>query len=152
MQTRGTELAHGRVTGEILKAFFDVYRELGYGFSEVVYRRALGIVLRGNGLTALEEVLIEVRFRGSSIGRFHADLVVERVVLVETKAASEIEPYARAQVLNYLKAAGGGVALLLNFGPEPMYQRFVLGNIETSLPHLQAMYPATPASTPPSRP
>lgn len=58
-------LAHQTVTGEILKAFFDVYRELGYGFSEIVYRRALGIVLRSGGLEAVEEYPLEVRFRGT---------------------------------------------------------------------------------------
>lgn len=134
----GAPLAHQEVTGAILKSFFDVYREMGYGFSEIVYRRALGIVLRSTGLEAVEEVPLEVRFRGSLIGRFHADMVVGRVVLVETKAAFTLEGYAQAQVLNYLKAAGGGVALLLNFGHEPTYKRLVLGDISQSLPKLRS--------------
>ena len=54
--SKGT-LAHAHVTGAILRAFFDVYRELGYGFSEVVYRRALGIVIRGSGLDAVRRFL-----------------------------------------------------------------------------------------------
>jgi GxxExxY protein len=127
-------LAHGAVTGEILKAFFDVYRELGYGFSEVVYRRALSLVLRAAGLEAVEEVPLEVHFRGRLIGRFSADVIVARVVLVEIKASTKLEHYAEAQLLNYLKAAGGGVGMLLNFGHEPTFKRMVLGTSEPSLP------------------
>jgi GxxExxY protein len=133
-ETDPSKLAHSQVTGEILKAFFDVYRELGYGFSEIVYRRALALVIRTSGLEALEEVPLEVHFRGVVIGRFHADLIVARVVLVETKATAKLESYAEAQLLNYLKAAGGGVGMLLNFGHEPTFKRRVLGSTNSSLP------------------
>ena len=138
MPQRGqSTLAHQEITGEILRAFFDVYRELGFGFSEIVYRRALGIVLRSSGLEAVEEFPLEVRFRGTIVGRFHADMIVARVVLVETKASATLEDYAQAQTLNYLKAAGCGVAMLLNFGREPTYKRLVLGSLEASLPKLR---------------
>jgi GxxExxY protein len=136
-QRDAPKLAHGAVTGEILKAFFDVYRELGYGFSEVVYRRALAIVIRALEHEVLEEVPLEVHFRGAVIGRFHADLIVARVVMVETKAAAALESYAEAQLLNYLKAAGGGVGMLLNFGHQPTFKRLVLGSSNPSLPALQ---------------
>ncbi len=131
------KLAHGDVTGDILKAFFDVYRELGYGFSEIVYRRALAFVIRASGLEALEEVPLEVHFRGAIVGRFHADLIAARVVLVETKATPTLQSYAEAQLLNYLKAAGGGVGMLLNFGHEPTFKRRVLGSVNPSLPALR---------------
>ena len=137
-QTDQSKLAHGNVTGEILKTFFDVYRELGYGFSEVVYRRALALVIRASGLEALEEVPLEVHFRGAVVGRFHADLIVARVVLVETKATATLERYAEAQLLNYLKAAGGGVGMLLNFGHEPTFKRLVLSSTNPSLPAIHA--------------
>lgn len=127
-------LAHQTITSAIIKSFFEVYRELGFGFSEIVYRRALGIVLRSGGLEAIEEAPLEVRFRGHLIGRFHVDVIVGRAVLVETKAAATLEMYAQAQVLNYLKAAGGGVAMLLNFGHEPTYKRLVLGNSANTPP------------------
>lgn len=136
-QTDQLKLAHGDVTGDILKAFFDVYRELGYGFSEIVYRRALALVIRASGLEALEEVPLEVHFRGAIVGRFHADLIVARVVL-ETKATPTLQSYAEAQLLNYLKAAGGGVGMLLNFGHEPTFKRRVLGSVNPSLPAFDA--------------
>ena len=137
-QTDQSKLAHSTITGEILKAFFDVYRELGYGFSEVVYRRALALVIRASGLEALEEVPLEVHFRGALVGRFHADLIVARVVLVETKATTTLQNYAEAQLLNYLKAAGGGVGMLLNFGHQPTFKRRVLGSLNPSLPSILA--------------
>ena len=61
------------------------------------------------------------------IGRFYADLLIDGVVLIEIKAAASVEPYAVAQLLNYLKAAGGGIGLLLNFGRQPEVKRLVLG-------------------------
>ena len=137
-QADQSKLTHSDVTGEILKAFFDVYRELGYGFSEIVHRRALALVIRASGLEALEEVPLEVHFRGAIVGRFHADVIVARVVLVETKAIATLESYAEAQLLNYLKAAGGGVGMLLNFGHQPTFKRRVLGSLNPSLPSILA--------------
>ena len=125
---------HAEVTRAIIGCFFEVYRELGYGFSEAVYRRALRIVIRAAGLNVIEEVPLSVRFRGEVIGRFYADLVVDGVVLVEIKAAAHVDNYAVAQLLNYLKAAGGGVGLLLNFGREPAFKRLVLGTAASILP------------------
>jgi GxxExxY protein len=136
MEQRGERgLAHSAVTGQILKSFFEVYRELGYGFSEGVYRRALAIDVGASGLKVLEEVPLDVYYRGVLVGRFRADMIVAGVVLVETKAAAVLEDYAQAQLLNYLKAAGGGVGMLLNFGREPTFRRLVLGTAgEGSLP------------------
>lgn len=136
---REPNLPHADVTDRIIGAFYEVYGELGYGFSETVYRRATGVVLRQSGVDATEERVITVLFRGFTIGTFHADIVVAGVVLVEVKASNVIEKYAEAQILNYLKAAGGGVGLLLNFGRQPTYKRFVMGEDPTnSLPGLRA--------------
>jgi GxxExxY protein len=138
-QQHEVSLPHADVTDRIIGAFFDVHRELGHGFSELIYRRAVALVLRQNGLEATEERIISVAFRGSIIGTFYADIVVADVVLVEVKASNTIEKYAEAQILNYLKAAGGGVGLLLNFGREATYKRFAMGNDPTnSLPALRA--------------
>jgi GxxExxY protein len=138
---QAVNLPHADITGRIVAAFYEVYAELGYGFSEVVYRRAVAIVLRHNGLDAIEERMISVMFRGSAIGTFYADITVSGVVLVEVKASSTIEKYAEAQILNYLKAAGGGIGLLLNFGREATYRRFAMGDDPIdSLPALRAQH------------
>jgi GxxExxY protein len=132
------DLPHADITEQIIGAFYEVHRELGYGFSESVYRRALCVVLRQRGCEAIEERILSVTFRGVVIGTFSADLVVNGIILVEVKASNAIERYAEAQILNYLKAAGGGIGLLLNFGKEPTYKRFVMGdNPANSLPALR---------------
>ena len=134
-------LAHSHITERIIAAFYAVRDELGYGFSENVYRRATAVVLREDGLEAIEEQSITVAFRQRLIGTFYADIVVAGVVLVEVKAATTIENYAQAQILNYLKAAGGGVGLLLNFGRQASFRRFVMGDPTNSLPALRARKP-----------
>ena len=129
---------HGDITNRVIGAFYAVHGELGYGFSENVYRRATAIVLRQDGLEAIEEHSITVAFRERLIGTFYADIVVAGVVLVEVKAAATIENYAQAQIMNYLKAAGGGVGVLLNFGRQASFKRFVMGDPTNSLPALRA--------------
>jgi len=139
-QTEPT-LPHSDIMGRVITAFYAVHRELGYGFSENVYRRAVAIVLRDEGLEAIEEQSISVAFRERLIGTFYADIVVAGVVLVEVKAAATIESYAQAQVMNYLKAAGGGVGLLVNFGRQATFKRFVMGDPTNSLPALRMRVP-----------
>jgi GxxExxY protein len=137
MNHHGSErLAHGELTERILSCFFEAYGELGHGFSEAVLRRAMAIVIEQAGMQVVEEVHLKVQFRGRIIGDFYADLIVERLVLVEIKASVTIEEYAKAQLLNYLKVCGGGVGLLLNFGRKPEFKRMVMGDPTTSLPLL----------------
>ena len=93
-------LPHAALTDKILGAFYDVARELGYGFAEKVCVGALVIALREAGLTVLTEVQLHVPFRGELIGDFYADIVVNGTILVEVKASGQIEDYARAQILN----------------------------------------------------
>ena len=131
------DFPHKEITRKVIDAFYQVYRELGYGFSEAIYRRGTVIVLRDWGLDVVEEQVITVTFRGVRIGTFYGDIVVAGVVLVEVKAAASMENYAQAQLLNYLKAAGGGVGMLLNFGREPTHKRFVMGDASDSLPGLR---------------
>jgi GxxExxY protein len=119
-----TVLLYDQLTGKILEACFEVINELGAGFLESVYQKALLIALRQKGIEAEGEVLLPVRFRGESVGDFAADIVVERKVLVELKAVRALVPEHQAQVINYLKASGIQVGLLVNFGnPKLEYRR-----------------------------
>jgi GxxExxY protein len=79
-------LKHQELTARIIRVFFEVYNELGFGFLESVYAEALGSAFREAGLTVEREMPLEVRFRGRVVGQFRADLVVGGAVLVETKA------------------------------------------------------------------
>jgi GxxExxY protein len=129
-------LEHAQLTWKIIGAFFSVFRELGHGYSEKVYRRALAIVLRELGLEAIEERQIKVFFHRALIGEFAADIVVDGKILIEVKAGLAIEPWHEAQILNYLKSAGGGIGLLVNFGHEVTYKRFAMGRPDANLPNL----------------
>ena len=123
-------LLHRELTEQIIGCFYEVYRELGPGFSEAVFRRAMTIALHEAGLRAEEEVRLQVTFRGVNIGTFFCDIVVEGAVLVEIKAMPELDSRSVGQLLNYLKVAGGGVGLLLNFGRRPEFTRRIVGNVE----------------------
>ena len=131
-------LAHADLTQIIIGACFETANELGVGHTERVTTRALQVVLIDKGLKAEIEVKIPVFFRKRRIGRFFADLVVNDTVLVEVKTMIELdEKTAEAQTLNYLHCAGGGVALLVNFGKSVTFRRYVLGDPTNSLPRLR---------------
>ncbi|MFI5311195.1 MAG: GxxExxY protein [Gemmatimonadales bacterium] len=119
-------LVHGDLTREIIGAFFDVYNELGYGFVESVYQRALPLALAARGLHSEREVPLTVRFRGAVVGDYRTDLLVEGKVIVESKVADRILPVHDLQLLNYLKATGITVGLVLNFGPRATFRRLLL--------------------------
>jgi len=116
------------ITGRILRAFFEVSWELGHGFLEVVYVRALRKAMEDLELLVEMEAAIPVHFRGDVIGRFRADLLVERSVLVEVKALPQLESAHTAQLLNYLRASDIEVGLLLNFSRRPSFKRLAFGN------------------------
>jgi len=67
---------------------------------------------------------------------FCVDIVVDGKIIIEIKAGLQLEPWHEAQILNYLKCAGGGIGLLVNFGREFTYKRFAMGNPEANLPNL----------------
>lgn len=106
---------HAELTEAVIGCAFDVHKELGPGFLESVYERALRIALRQRGWIVQSQHPVRVMFRGASVGCFYADLLVEQLVVVELKAARSLAPAHMAQVINYLKAARLEVGLLLNF-------------------------------------
>ncbi len=117
-------MLHEELTGKILEASFEVIRELGAGFLEGVYQNALLVALRQKGIKAEPRVPLLVRFRGEVVGEYFADLLVECKVIVELKAVKALAPEHQAQVINYLKATGIEVGLLINFGnPKLEYRR-----------------------------
>ncbi len=115
------------LTRKILKGAFAVHNALGCDFLEKVYSNALLFELRQMGFGCEQEVPFKVRYKEAVIGDYCADLIVERRVLVELKACAGLERVHEAQILNYLKASGIRVGLLMNFGkPKLDYRRFVL--------------------------
>jgi GxxExxY protein len=122
------EIIHEELTEKIIGVFYIVYNELGHGFLESVYHKALVLALRQAGLRAEIEVPVPVFFRGQQVGDFSADVVVEDKVLLELKAVRELEPAYEAQLLNYLRGTPIEVGLLMNFGPKPRFRRLVFAN------------------------
>ena len=103
------------ITYEIRGAVFEVNRVLGSGFLEKIYENALLIEIRKRGLRAESQVPINVHYKNQIIGEYIADIVVEDKVIVELKAIESLEKIHEAQLLNYLKATGIQVGLLVNF-------------------------------------
>lgn len=110
------ELLHKEITEQIIGAAFEVYRELGYGFLEKVYQRAMQVELRLRGLKAEIEQKIQVIFKGNVVGDYQADIFVSDVVMVELKVAKNYNVEDEPQLLNELKATGVKVGMLINFG------------------------------------
>jgi GxxExxY protein len=96
-----------------------VHKNLGPGFEEVIYQRALALELQAQGLGFSREVWIDVFYRDVRVGRKRVDFIIEDV-MVEIKARSDLEAVHYVQALSYLKASGFKVGLLLNFGASRM--------------------------------
>ena len=124
------DLKHGLITDKILRVFYEVYNELGHGFLESVYHRSLVLALESVGLNVCSRVDIPVWFRGTRVGHFEADILVESCVLLELKAARMLDSSHRAQLLNYLRATEIEVGLLLNFGEKPEFKRVIFDNLK----------------------
>lgn len=118
-------LKHERITKTVIGCAFEVINELGVGFLESVYEKALLLALQQKGLSAMSQHPIRVMFRNECVGDFYADIFVEEKVIVELKAVKAIAPEHQAQIINYLNATGIEVGLLINFGnPRLEYKRF----------------------------
>ncbi len=116
-------MIHTEVSEQIIKSFYHVYNTLGYGFLERVYENALRNSIHNAGLLVVQQHAISVHFEGEVVGEYYADLVVADKVIIEIKAAEAIAKEHEAQLLNYLKATGYQVGLILNFGPKAEFIR-----------------------------
>jgi len=104
------------ISEKLIGCAFEVSNTLGAGFVEKVYENALAVELRKVGLVVEQQCPMKVTYDGVVVGEFAADLIIERCVMVELKAAAALDESHVAQCLNYLKATGLSVCLLLNFG------------------------------------
>ena len=115
------------ITEKIIGCVYDVSNSLGCGFLEKVYENALAHELWKVGFTVNQQHAITVRYDGIIVGDFIADLLVEGSVLVELKTAKALDDAYMAQCINYLKATGLHICLLINFGkPKVEIKRIVL--------------------------
>jgi GxxExxY protein len=116
------------LTNGIIKAFYVVYNELGYGFLEKVYQNSLFIELKASGFQVEAQKQIKVNYKGFEVGEYYADIVVNGLVILELKAAECLVKEFEAQLINYLRGTNMEVGLLLNFGKKPEFIRKVYEN------------------------
>ena len=121
-------MLYKELTEKILKAYFDVYNQLGYGFLEKVYENALFIELSESGLFTQKQVPLKVHYKDQGVGEYFADLIVENKVILDLKAAESIREEHEYQLINYLRATDIEVGLLLNFGKKPQFKRKIFSN------------------------
>ncbi|HZK43156.1 MAG TPA: GxxExxY protein [Syntrophomonadaceae bacterium] len=106
---------HSELTEQIISCAYKVHKELGVGFLEKVYENSLYIEIQEQGLKVKRQELIKVYYKNKIVGEYYADLLIEDKVIVEVKAISELIRVHETQLINYLKATGIEIGLLINF-------------------------------------
>ena len=124
-----TDYKYKELTEKIIRIFYKVYNNLGYGFLEKVYENAMLLDFKKENIQAVSQYAIKVFYEDETVGEYFADILVEGKVIVEIKAARILTLENEAQLLNYLKATDKEVGLLLNFGPKPEIKRKVFDNL-----------------------
>ncbi len=119
---------HSEVTEKIIKCFYKVYNELGFGFLEKVYQNALYFELKKSRLFCETQKQIKVYYQETEVGIYYADIIVNNSVIIELKAAEAIIEEHEFQLINYLKATEIEIGLLLNFGKKPEIRRKIFTN------------------------
>lgn len=123
-----TEILHKELSESILKVFYEVYNELGYGFLEKVYQNAMYLELKSQGFKVEAQKQIKVYYKNELVGDFFADLLIDDVIILELKACDNLVKAHYTQTLNYLKATNIEIGLLLNFGEKPEIKRLIFTN------------------------
>ena len=112
-------------TEKIIKAFYEVYNTLGYGFLEKVYENSLVIVLKKYGFEVEQQTEIPVYFDNKIVGEYYADIIVNKEIVIELKATENFNESSKFQLLNYLRATKKELGLVLNFGKKPEIRRVI---------------------------
>jgi GxxExxY protein len=121
-------LAIDSITEQVIGAAYEVSNVLGVGFLEKVYENAMAVEIRKRGLSVIQQQMINVCYGSVVVGQYVTDMVVENLVLVEVKAVKCLDDVHRAQCLNYLKATGMAVCLLINFGSPKVDVKRIVSN------------------------
>jgi GxxExxY protein len=121
-------MKHEAITSQIIRIFYQVYNELGYGFLEKVYQNAMYIALKQENFAVEPKMQVKVWFRGKEVGEYYPDLIVADTVIIELKAANTLAKEHEAQLLNYLRGTNLEIGLLLNFGLKAEICRKVYDN------------------------
>ena len=113
---RQAELLYPDLAYRIIEAAFEVHNQLGPGFTEDIYERAMLHELRIRNIPFEEQKVIQVVYKGVNLGTYRLDMVVDGVIILELKAVATLAPIYKQQILSYLKATNLHLGILLNFG------------------------------------
>ena len=122
------KLLHKEITDAVIKIYYEVYNELGYGFLEKVYQNSMYLELKQRGFDVEAQKQIKVFYKGFFVGEYYADLIVNNSVILELKASEVLVYENELQLLNYLRATDKEVGLLLNFGKKAEFKRLIFTN------------------------
>jgi GxxExxY protein len=118
------KILHKDLSYKIIGLAMQTHRELGFGFLEKVYENALMALFRKEIIKAVQQASITVYFQGEVVGEYYADILAGDQIISELKAVDKITEAHKAQALNYLKATGLKLAIILNFGKKGLeYER-----------------------------
>ena len=119
---------HQELTKSVIGIYYNVYNELGFGFLEKVYHKALLIELKNNGYKIDSEKKVNVYYKNKIVGEYIPDIIINDSVIVELKCVEYLTDIHENQLLNYLKATDCEVGLILNFGKDPQFIRKIFTN------------------------
>jgi len=126
MATNNTNIIYKNLSYQIMGAIFEVNKELGPGFVESVYEKALLLELASRGMKVDVEKVFDLTYKGKKVGTHRLDLIIEDKVVVELKTVERFAPHHTAQLLSYLKASGHQLGILVNFSKAKVESRRVV--------------------------
>jgi GxxExxY protein len=125
---RADGLLEEKLTESVIGSFFDVHRELGYGYREYIYSLAMERALIAKGHRVEREVRVMIYFRGKELAWESVDVLVDGTLMVENKAGERVPPDASEQLFGYLCATTFELGLILHFGRQPKFHRVIFEN------------------------
>jgi len=126
MHTNKPKILHQELAFKIIGLAMQVHSKLGCGFLEKVYENSLMVAFRKANISAVQQSPITVLFEEQEVGTYYADILVEEIIILEIKTVNEISEAHKAQALNYLKATGLNLAIILNFANNRLEHRRIV--------------------------
>jgi len=126
MSTDNTNIIYRDLSYQVMGAIFEVHKELGPGFIESVYEKALLLELTSRGMKGDVEKIFDLTYKGKKVGTHRLDLIVEDKIVVELKTVERFAPHHTARLLSYLKASGHRLGILVNFSKAEVESRRVV--------------------------
>ncbi len=126
MATNSTNIIYKELSYQIMGAIFEVHKELGPGFLESVYEKALLLELTDRGMKVDVERIFDLTYKGKKVGTHRLDHIVDEKIVVELKTVERFAPHHTAQLLSYLKASGHRLGILVNFSKAKVESRRVV--------------------------